>query len=210
MSEFKHEERYIVVKLKRIDYETKQALRDFLDSRRVPTEECVVVEHDWPIYEPVWDMVQALAEGNQSLLPEASLGCFDHPAMHEVFHLPVGGENFSINGNCKKSIFDDGVRPGDAVAYAINHHDSMRTANFNMARMLNEQAAELERLKQFADEMIAIAFQGGDADGAHIQETATRTGLLKETTQQEPCGENCACAEYGEFPATCYRKTYGV
>lgn len=63
MSNFKREERYIVVKLARIDAETEGALREHLDSWQIPTEECVVVEHDWPIYEQTWDAVQRLAEG---------------------------------------------------------------------------------------------------------------------------------------------------
>lgn len=58
MSEFKREERYIVVKLKDInDVETK-ALRDFLESWELPTVACVVVEPHWPIYESVWAMVK--------------------------------------------------------------------------------------------------------------------------------------------------------
>ncbi|WP_027855589.1 hypothetical protein [Marinobacterium litorale] len=92
----------------------------------------------------VYEFAQAVVK---SLLPDASLGCYDPPSMHEIFHLPVGGEHFSINGNCKKSIFDDGVRPGDAVAYAVNHHDNMRAANITLAQQRNEQAAEIERLR---------------------------------------------------------------
>ena len=61
MSQFKREERYIVIKRKRIDSETEEALRDFLLSYQVPTEECVVVEHDWPIYEAVWSMIEEIA-----------------------------------------------------------------------------------------------------------------------------------------------------
>lgn len=63
MAEFKREERYVVVKLKDIDDETQQELRDWLKSWQVPTCECVVVESDWPIYEQTWDAVQRLAEG---------------------------------------------------------------------------------------------------------------------------------------------------
>ena len=63
MSEFKRDERYIVVKLKRIDGDTAEALRDFLQGWQVPTEECVVVEHDWPNYEATWSAIQQIEEG---------------------------------------------------------------------------------------------------------------------------------------------------
>lgn len=64
MSDFKREERYIVIKHKRIDQDQGEAIREVLDSYQIPTEDCVVVEHDWPIYESVWEMIQGLYEGN--------------------------------------------------------------------------------------------------------------------------------------------------
>jgi len=75
MTEFKREERYIVTKLKRMDNVTEDALRKFLIERGVPTEECVVVEHDWPNYEHVWETVQAVAEGKWP--PRVSTGLSD-------------------------------------------------------------------------------------------------------------------------------------
>ena len=63
MSNFKREERYIVVKLKRIDKETEEDLREFLDSYWIPTEQCVVVEHDWPNYEHTWETIKQVIEG---------------------------------------------------------------------------------------------------------------------------------------------------
>ncbi|MNZ71591.1 hypothetical protein D3C78_899560 [compost metagenome] len=53
----KLEERYLVVKLKRITVGDEWALRYFLEDRGIPTEECVVVESDWPIYNKVVGMV---------------------------------------------------------------------------------------------------------------------------------------------------------
>jgi plasmid stabilization system protein ParE len=63
MSEFKREERYTVIKHKRIDSDTMEALRELIDSYQIPTEECVVVEHDWPNYEHVWQTVKQVADG---------------------------------------------------------------------------------------------------------------------------------------------------
>lgn len=71
MTEFKREERYMVIKHKKllehaqgdagIAEEIKQCIL-----REVPKEaivNCVVVEADWPEYERVWDMLEARMEG---------------------------------------------------------------------------------------------------------------------------------------------------
>lgn len=65
MSEFKREERYIVVKISDFHPEQEQTIRDRLNIFGIPTRECVVVEHDWPIHEQVWNMVQRMAEGRE-------------------------------------------------------------------------------------------------------------------------------------------------
>ena len=58
MSEFKREDRYIVVKLKHLAGLQVAPLRNFLRENRVPQIECVVVEHDWPEYQLVWAMIE--------------------------------------------------------------------------------------------------------------------------------------------------------
>ena len=55
MSEFKREERYIVLKLKRLPNDEAEYLRDCHPKSMV---ECVVVEHDWPEYHLVWAMIE--------------------------------------------------------------------------------------------------------------------------------------------------------
>jgi len=75
--------------------------------------------------------------------------------------------------------------------------------------MTNEEKKRLaESFRKFTDEMLEIAWGGGCADGAAIQETAIYHGLLKEVLAKEPCGERCGCAEVTDFPTMCYRKTY--
>ena len=49
-----------------------------------------------------------------------------------------------------------------------------------------------------------------DIDGGSIQDKLMELGLLAEVTVTEPCGENCACVEYGDFPQTCLKITDGV
>lgn len=83
-----------------------------------------------------------------------------------------------------------------------------------LGRQANNHAAddfvnivEAGRLKDFADSMLSIAWEGNDADGGMIQESAVSAGILREVNSNEPCGDNCGCVEHG-FPAICYRKTY--
>ena len=58
MSEFKREERYIVIKLKQLDDVDIHNLRGYLEENSIGTTECVVVESDWPEYETVWKMIE--------------------------------------------------------------------------------------------------------------------------------------------------------
>ncbi len=62
--------------------------------------------------------------------------------------------------------------------------------------------------KAFADELIQIAFEGGDVDGAEIQEIALRHNLLKEKNVTEACCDECLCAEVGNIPGVCYFRNY--
>lgn len=72
-----------------------------------------------------------------------------------------------------------------------------------------EQLAHLDSLRQFANSLIEVAFEGGNADGGQIQEFGVTHGLLKAEERTSRCNEACACAEYG-FPAECFRKTLAL
>ena len=50
---------------------------------------------------------------------------------------------------------------------------------------------------------------GSDIDGGMVQDMATECGLLVKVEAREPCGESCACVEYG-FPSDCYRYSKGA
>jgi hypothetical protein len=70
MSEFQREERYIVFKKSHLTQEQLRQLYFFIepprgrsDGSRVPTVECVVIESDWPEYEPVWVMLEQRVSG---------------------------------------------------------------------------------------------------------------------------------------------------
>ena len=67
---------------------------------------------------------------------------------------------------------------------------------------------KLSNFKEFANKILQVAFDGNDLDGSDIQDIGVECGLLKEVMATEPCGENCVCAEYNDWPMECYRKTY--
>ncbi|MFU7153903.1 hypothetical protein ACM74Y_17020 [Pseudomonas aeruginosa] len=72
---------------------------------------------------------------------------------------------------------------------------------------LREQAA---KLAAFAQEIISGALEGGNFDGADLQESAERHGLIAKQVMNEPCRgpeEYCACAWSTSFPTECYRIT---
>lgn len=66
MSEFKRENRFIVVKLKDASPRTQQFLRSYLATCNLPERQYVVVESDWPEYEQVWAMIEARVDGKPS------------------------------------------------------------------------------------------------------------------------------------------------
>lgn len=67
---FQRENRYIVIKRKDLDAAAAEGAVDasfaeVLDviCDNLPTRECLVIESDWPEYEPAWRMIQARVEG---------------------------------------------------------------------------------------------------------------------------------------------------
>jgi hypothetical protein len=75
-TEFKQEERYVVFKLSDVEEHftpgERQQLARLVEVQRVGREEagkapleCVVVEADWPEYEPTWKAIQARMTGAQ-------------------------------------------------------------------------------------------------------------------------------------------------
>ncbi|NMX27071.1 hypothetical protein HBO14_11095 [Pseudomonas sp. WS 5406] len=78
MSEFKREERYIVVKLKHLAGLQVAPLRNFLRENRVPTLDCVVVEQDWPEYEEVWRSIERRMTGQPAVSAAEELDAVRH------------------------------------------------------------------------------------------------------------------------------------
>lgn len=73
-NEFKREERYIVFKLSDLGNslkgdEIRRLAREYAEHRKQRGKEpleCVVVEKDWPEYEPTWKAIEARVTGAQA------------------------------------------------------------------------------------------------------------------------------------------------
>ncbi|WP_300747472.1 hypothetical protein [Pseudomonas sp.] len=65
-SEFKREERYVVIKIKDLEFNSpsgdknkrSKELGEWISRNSLRTRECVVVESDWPEYQLVWAMIE--------------------------------------------------------------------------------------------------------------------------------------------------------
>ncbi len=58
MSEFKREERYVILKISHMDQTQKDILPRLLEINGYIPVAGVVVEPDWPEYEPTWAAIQ--------------------------------------------------------------------------------------------------------------------------------------------------------
>lgn len=135
MSEFKREERYIVLKLKNMYELERKRLNHWLkvnDYEEFKTE-CVVVESDWPIYEEAWDMVQRLAEGREQKIAELQTKLAESEAR---LARPT-------DETAAQSLEDLQVR---AVVFFVNSMIGAREAGFVDTNMLS--LAELHRIMQ--------------------------------------------------------------
>lgn len=67
--------------------------------------------------------------------------------------------------------------------------------------------SEVAKLRAFANAILED-FPDSCPDGFDIQDLAVKHGLLEPFEVTEPCDpDSCACAEFGDFPMSCYRRT---
>ncbi|WP_231280178.1 hypothetical protein [Pseudomonas aeruginosa] len=88
--------------------------------------------------------------------------------------------------------------------------DAARQQCGGMEMEIQELRENAAKLAAFAQEIISGALEGGSFDGADIQESAERHGLIAKQVMREPCRgpeEYCACAWSTSFPTECYRIT---
>lgn len=95
-------------------------------------------------------------------------------------------------------------------AAAPGKGDAARQQCGGMEMEIQELRENAAKLATFAQEIISGALEGGSFDGADIQESAERHGLIAKQMMREPCRgpeEYCACAWSTSFPTECYRVT---
>ncbi|HFK8425638.1 TPA: hypothetical protein ACG0QE_005067 [Pseudomonas aeruginosa] len=88
--------------------------------------------------------------------------------------------------------------------------DAARQQCGGMEMEIQELRENAAKLAAFAQEIISGALEGGSFDGADLQESAERHGLIAKQMMREPCRgpeEYCACAWSTSFPTECYRIT---
>ncbi|HGM5727948.1 TPA: hypothetical protein ACKQIA_004117 [Pseudomonas aeruginosa] len=95
---------------------------------------------------------------------------------------------------------------------AFHHYKGWNACLDELARINGMTVSEglVQGMAKFAREIICGALDGGSFDGADIQESAERHGLIAKQVMNEPCRgpeEYCACAWSTSFPAECYRVT---
>ncbi|HBN9670096.1 TPA: hypothetical protein L4747_000552 [Pseudomonas aeruginosa] len=94
----------------------------------------------------------------------------------------------------------------------LNRNSAWNACLDELARINGMTVSEglVQGMAKFAREIICGALDGGSFDGADIQESAERHGLIAKQVMNEPCRgpeEYCACAWSTSFPAECYRVT---
>lgn len=84
---------------------------------------------------------------------------------------------------------------------------------FNAAVLLEElkrvaepEAGSISPLERYGLAVLDAHRQDiGDLDGGYLQDEAERCGLLYYVEVAEPCGDDCRCVSYDDFPQQCLR-----
>jgi hypothetical protein len=124
MSDIEREERYIVIKRKHLDALAEDRLRAFLAVAEVHTGECVVVEHDWPNYEHVWQTIQQVANGTWR--DKADGGAVPVPDGWRATQVEDNGIKGFIVGTPRESgvrtntaVYEDSEDPAEKMLYLM-------------------------------------------------------------------------------------------
>lgn len=141
--EFVREGRYIVVKPDYEDDIRTERLRNYIEEMCFHTPDCVVVEADWPEYEPVWRMIEARVIGNPTELDAAKAtisklqglvaelrALLDAPAPDNDDIESERGEALSIYDDAMEACAEverDGV-PGDVIREMNDELATLRAA----------------------------------------------------------------------------------
>ncbi|WP_258048670.1 hypothetical protein [Pseudomonas aeruginosa] len=139
-----------------------------------------------------------MSEVKQYLTNRGELLCADSLQPAEVYRL-VDAKDYDALA-AKLAMAEDAAAKGDAARQQCG----------GMEMEIQELRENAAKLAAFAQEIISGALEGGSFDGADIQESAERHGLIAKHVMNEPCRgpeEYCACAWSTSFPTECYRIT---
>ncbi|WP_052149663.1 hypothetical protein [Pseudomonas aeruginosa] len=128
------------------------------------------------------------------------------------YNKSLDDENTRLLADCEKTDKEvAALRTKLAMAEdAAAKGDAARQQCGGMEMEIQELREQAAKLAAFAQEIISGALEGGSFDGADIQESAERHGLIAKQMMREPCRgpeEYCACAWSTSFPTECYRIT---
>lgn len=103
-------------------------------------------------------------------------------------------------------------KSGQSTIPGLHRNRGWNACLDELARLNGKTVSEglLLGMAAFEQEIISGALEGGSFDGADIQESAERHGLIAKQVMNEPCRgpeEYCACAWSTSFPTECYRIT---
>jgi hypothetical protein len=170
MSEFKKENRYVVLKLSKLTDHQKTALGACLaeiDIEASAMPECVVVESGWPNYRDTWTDVQAVTEGR--FIPRAEL-----KAERDALAVTLSG---LIDELSDFSASLDGMMMSGMDSDEINEDLSNRLSNYSFK---DTQLAEIraDAVLQFAGSVLA-KYRYDITEWAKIEADKIRQGGAK-------------------------------
>lgn len=77
-TEFKREERYIVIKRSDLDHDENDAVTILIAELCLPLRNFLVIESDWPEYEPAWSMIERRMTGQPAVTAAEELDAVLH------------------------------------------------------------------------------------------------------------------------------------
>lgn len=146
MSEFQRGNRYVVIKLANLTSRQHEKLPNLLDSFASACVNSVIVESDWPEFEPVWRMIEARTKG---ALPQVER----YGAQHlEEGRLKISEMVKSSDYDALAAQRDEGLAREaelqDAYDDAISASNELGYACMSAGDVIRHQNDELVQLKQ--------------------------------------------------------------
>lgn len=124
MNAFAREERYIVIKRSHHSAEQLDQLGDAMFLSGIGQVRAVVVEADWPEYEPVWQMIEARVTGKPRPADSDVIGKLVEAARHLCFNFLLDerdNERFCVGAEHHKAIVElfEALEEGDTAREAL-------------------------------------------------------------------------------------------